>query len=177
MPDDLAPTNASDQARGSVREGEPGAPHDPAPHDLAPHDPVPADAADQADRFERARVVRSTVLAEDYVELIAELRAREGEARAVDIARRQGVSHASVIKTLGRLRREGLVSGRPYRGLFLTEAGQALAERVRARHRVVVALLVAVGVPPGDAEADAEGIEHHVSAATLQAFSRFLEGK
>lgn len=166
MQDDLAPTHPSDQARGSVGAGEPGAPGDPAP----------ADASDQADRFGRARVARSTVLAEDYVELIAELRACEGEARAVDIARRQGVSHASVIKTLGRLRREGLVSGRPYRGLFLTEAGQALAERVRARHRVVVALLVAVGVPPADAEADAEGIEHHVSAATLRAFSRFLGG-
>jgi len=58
--------------------------------------------------------------------------------------------------------------------VFLTEAGHALAARVRTRHRVVVALLLAVGVPPDVAEADAEGIEHHVSATTLAAFERFL---
>ena len=65
---------------------------------------------------------------------------------------------------------------RPYRGVFLTEAGERLAERVRARHRVVVDLLMAVGVPAEAAEQDAEGIEHHVSDATLTAFERFLRG-
>ena len=33
---------------------------------------------------------------------------------------------------------------------------------------------VALGVPPEDAKADAEGIEHYVSPATLAAFARFL---
>jgi DtxR family manganese transport transcriptional regulator len=49
-----------------------------------------------------------------------------------------------------------------------------MAERVRARHRLVVALLIAIGVPAEAAEMDAEGIEHHVSEVTLQAFTRFL---
>ena len=61
--------------------------------------------------------------------------------------------------------------------MFLTEAGQALAERVRARHRVVVRLLVALGVSVEDAESDAEGIEHHVSEGTLAAFDRFLRAR
>ena len=130
--------------------------------------------ADQADGFGRARAARSAVLAEDYVELIADLTATEGEARPVDVARRLGVSHATVIKTLARLKREGLVIGKPYRGIFLTQPGLDLAERVKIRHRVVVDLLIAVGVPLEDAEADAEGIEHHVSANTLAAFSSFL---
>ena len=130
--------------------------------------------AEQAGRFGRARVARSSVLAEDYVELIAELAGIDGEARAVDIARRQGVSHATVIKTISRLKRAGLVTARPYRGLHLTEAGHVLAAKVRARHLVVVRLLRAVGVPEADAEIDAEGIEHHVSANTLDAFERFL---
>ncbi len=130
--------------------------------------------AEQAGRFGRARVARSSVLAEDYVELIAELSGIDGEARAIDIARRQGVSHATVIKTISRLKRDGLVTGRPYRGLHLTEAGHVLAAKVRARHLVVVRLLLAVGVPAADAAADAEGIEHHVSAVTLDAFERFL---
>jgi DtxR family manganese transport transcriptional regulator len=38
----------------------------------------------------------------------------------------------------------------------------------------VVDLLVAVGVPTAVAEADAEGMEHHVSDAALEAFARFL---
>jgi DtxR family manganese transport transcriptional regulator len=91
------------------------------------------------------------------------------------VARRLGVSHATAIKTISRLKREGLATGRPYRGVFLTDIGQALAERTRARHRVVVNLLVALGVPAEIAEADAEGIEHHVSEATLKAFAHFLQ--
>jgi Mn-dependent DtxR family transcriptional regulator len=45
---------------------------------------------------------------------------------------------------------------------------------VRARHRLVVDLLIAVGVPRPCAELDAEGIEHHVSDDALAAFARFL---
>ena len=105
---------------------------------------------------------------------IADLLTQQGEARATDIARRLGVSHATAIKAIGRLKREGLATARPYRGVFLTEAGQALAARVRTRHRLVVDLLVAVGVPQDSAEQDAEGIEHHVSETTLEAFGRFL---
>jgi DtxR family manganese transport transcriptional regulator len=132
------------------------------------------DEAAQAACFERARTARHSELLEDYVELISDLIAAEGEARATDIARRLGVSHVTAGKAIGRLKREGLVTARPYRGVFLTPAGEALATRVRARHRLVVDLLIAVGVPPADAEADAEGIEHHVSPATLAAFGRFL---
>ena len=112
--------------------------------------------------------------AEDYVEIVADLLAREGEARATDIARRLGVSHATAIKTLGRLKRDGLVRSKPYRGVFLTEAGEALARRVKARHEIVLAFLLAIGVPRDAAEADAEGIEHYVSDATLEAFARHL---
>ena len=128
----------------------------------------------QAQRFEQTRTARGAATLEDYAELIADLLAAGGEARATDIARRFGVSHATAIKTIARLRREGLATGKPYRGVFLTEAGHALAERVRNRHRLVVDLLLAVGVPEEAAEADAEGIEHYVSAVTLDAFARFL---
>ena len=130
---------------------------------------------DHASRFGRARAARSTALLEDYVELIDDLIATGGEARPIDIARRLGVSHPTAVKSISRLKREGLVTARPDRGVFLTEAGQALAARVRSRHRLVVELLLAVGVAPEDAEADAEGIEHHVSEATLAAFARFVE--
>jgi DtxR family manganese transport transcriptional regulator len=128
----------------------------------------------QALRFGKARTARSAALLEDYVELIADLLAAHGEARATDVAKRLGVTHPTAIKSIARLKREGLVTAKPYRGIFLTEAGRELADRVRARHRLVVKLLLAVGVPAEAAEADAEGMEHHASETTLKAFARFL---
>jgi len=133
-----------------------------------------ADEVAHARRFGQARTGRSSAVLEDYAELISDLLAAGGEARTVDIARRIGVTHATAVKAIARLRREGLATGRPYRGVFLTAAGHALAERVRARHRLVVAVLVAIGVPVEDAESDAEGIEHYVSDATLAAFEEFV---
>jgi DtxR family transcriptional regulator, manganese transport regulator len=132
---------------------------------------------DQADRFSKARSARSASMLEDYTELIADLIAANGEARTTDIARRLGVAHPTASKTIARLKREGLATARPYRGIFLTEAGLAMANKVRQRHRLVVDLLLAVGAPREAAEADAEGIEHYVSDATLRAFEAFLRGR
>ena len=140
----------------------------PRPRDL------PAEPA-QARRFSKTREAQSVALLEDYAELIADLLETDGEARATDIARRSGVSHATAIKNVSRLKREGLASSKPYRGVFLTEAGHALAKQVRERHRLVVDVLLALGVPQEEAEQDAEGIEHFVSTATLDAFGRFLK--
>ena len=111
---------------------------------------------------------------EDYTELIADLIAANGEARTTDIAQRLGVAHPTASKTIARLKREGLVTAKPYRGIFLTEAGMAMANKVRQRHRLVVDLLLAVGAPREAAEADAEGIEHYVSQATLKDFETYL---
>src|SRR5437016_10905910 len=131
----------------------------------------------QARRFGKTRSAQSTALLEDYVELIADLLTTAGEARPTDIARRLGVAHATAIKAISRLKREGMATARPYRGVFLTERGQALAQRVRTRHRLVVDVLLALGVPAEAAEADAEGIEHHVSESTLKAFALFLQSR
>jgi DtxR family manganese transport transcriptional regulator len=111
--------------------------------------------------------------AEDYVEAIADLGAQHGEARAVDLARRLGVSHVTVVRTVARLQREGYLSTQPYRAIFLTDKGSQLAEESRRRHEIVEAFLVSLGVPDRIARTDAEGIEHHVSPETLQAFKQF----
>jgi DtxR family transcriptional regulator, manganese transport regulator len=131
----------------------------------------------QARRFRKTRSAQSTALHEDYVELIADLLATSGEARPTDVARRFGVSHVTAIKTISRLKREGLATGRPYRGIFLTDEGHRLATRVKARHRLVVDVLLTIGVPREAAEADAEGIEHYVSETTLKAFAEFLRAR
>ena len=133
------------------------------------------DEAVQARRFVQARAARSASILEDYVELIADLFRANGEARITDIARALGVTGPTAIKAIARLKREGLAVSRPYRGIFLTDAGLALAKRVRDRHRLVVDVLIAIGVPKEAAEADAEGIEHYVSHATISAFERYLQ--
>jgi DtxR family transcriptional regulator, manganese transport regulator len=140
------------------------------------HEAVPAEPA-QARRFRQTRSAQSSALFEDYVEVIAALVAANGEARPTEIARRFGVSHVTAVKAIARLKRAGLATQRPYRGVFLTDDGQELAARVTARHRLVVDLLRALGVPAEAAESDAEGIEHYVSSVTLEAFSRFLGRK
>jgi DtxR family manganese transport transcriptional regulator len=135
--------------------------------------PLPP-AEDHAARFARQREADRTSTAEDYVELIADLLHEEGEARAVDLAHRMGVSQATVTATVARLQRDGLVERRPYRGLFLSAAGQQMAAAAKARHELVVRFLIAVGLDSRTAEEDAEGIEHHVSEKALAAFARFL---
>ena len=135
-------------------------------------------AADQrAEHFRHTRRARKTEIAEDYVELIADLIEAQGEARIVDIARGLGDSHATVIKTIGRLQREGLVATKPYRAVFLTDEGRRIASWSRQRHDLVVEFLIAIGVNEESAHADAEGIEHHVGADTLEAFKRLIEAR
>jgi DtxR family manganese transport transcriptional regulator len=131
----------------------------------------------QARRFTQTRAAQSGARHEDYVELIADLLATTGEARPTDIARRLGVSHATAIKTIARLKRDRLATGLPYRGVFLTREGHELAERLKARHRLVVDILLALGVPQEAAEADAEGMEHFVSEPTRMAFLAFLRAQ
>jgi len=140
-------------------------------------DAPPADAVQpeaQALGFGRAREARAAEILEDYAELIDDLVRSDGQARATEVARRLGVSHVTAVKAFARLEREGLGVVTPYRGIALTQTGQDLAARVRARHRLVYDVLIALGVPADDARADAEGIEHHVSPATLKAFERYI---
>ena len=131
--------------------------------------------ADSAAKFERIRRAHQNEVAEDYVEMIAELIENTGEARAVDLAQRFGVTAPTVNATIQRLQKDGLVNSRPYRSIFLTESGQQLAISCKKRHQIVRNFLVALGVDEETAEQDAEGVEHHVSLQTLDCFKAFLK--
>jgi len=123
--------------------------------------------------FRQARESRRSEIFEDYVELIDDLVRAGGEARQVDIAERLGVAQPTVARMLNRLVQAGLVVRKPYRGVFLSEAGQKLAHETRERHAIVENFLTDIGVDPETARIDAEGIEHHVSAVTLRAFQAY----
>jgi len=137
--------------------------------------PAARRATQPAETFRRSRRDRAAETAQDYVEAIADLSAALGEARVVDLARRLGVTHVTVNRTLARLQKIGFVNTKPYRAIFLTEAGHKLAAECKQRHETVTAFLRSLGVPEKVAELDAEGIEHHVSPETLAAFERLLK--
>ena len=117
--------------------------------------------------FRQTRAALRGALVEDYLELIAALIEDGNEARQVDIAARLGVAQPTVAKMLARLTADGLVTRKPYRGVFLTEEGRRVAAESRLRHQTVEAFLRSLGVSPETARIDAEGIEHHVSSETL----------
>ena len=128
----------------------------------------------QADSLRGTREAHAREIAEDYVEAIAELTETTGEARVTDLARRLGVTHVTVNRTVARLQRNGYVTSQPYRAIFLTETGKKLAAESKQRHDVVVQYLRSIGISEHTAQLDAEGIEHHVSPETLAAFERHL---
>ncbi len=129
----------------------------------------------RAAAFRKTREAHLTEVAEDYVELIADLIDEVGEARLTEVAENMAVTMATVSKIIARLSREGLVESRPYRSIFLTEAGQAMAVETRRRHQIVFDFLRSLGVDEATAEGDSEGMEHHVSDATLAIFANFSE--
>lgn len=129
----------------------------------------------QAEVFAVVRQANQMESTEDYVELIDDLIRSNGEARLVEVAERFGISQPSASKTIARLQREGFVTSEPYRSIFLTSEGKALADQSRERHDLVYRFLLSIGVSEATAKIDSEGLEHHVSAETLEAFRRIIE--
>lgn len=114
---------------------------------------------------------------EDYLEAILELAtAAGGGVKSVEIARRLGVSRASVSKAVGVLRAAGLVEPSYYGDVVLTEAGRQRADAVRERHQLLSRYLQEkLGVSKETAERDACRMEHVVSEECLRCIRRALE--
>lgn len=123
----------------------------------------------------RTRRDHSTEIAEDYVEAVADIVAECGACRVTDLSERFGVTHVTVIRTVRRLEREGLVQTEPYKPIELTAKGRKLARDCKDRHDVVYRFLLALGIHPKTAAVDAEGIEHHVSLPTLAKFREIAD--
>ena len=125
--------------------------------------------------FSQTRSRHASETAEDYVEAVMELIEELGECRVLDLARYFNVSHVTVSRIVKRLHDENLLHSQPYKPVELTSKGSKLAKRVKERHEIVLAFLIALGVDKANAEIDSEGIEHHVGSQTLRAIKRFLE--
>ena len=111
----------------------------------------------------------SSTAVEDYLERILELINSKGYARVVDIAAALKISQASVTNMIQRLDAEGLLKYEKYRGLILTTAGKSLARKIAQRHRILTDFLKLLGLDERVIYHDVEGMEHHISPATLRA--------
>ena len=123
--------------------------------------------------FKKVRDAHKTENTEDYLEIIADLLNTKGEARIVDIANKLDIAQATANKTIQRLQNQGFVKKEPYRSIFLTLKGQEVASVSKKRHIIVLTFLKNLGLDARTAEADAEGIEHHVSDKTLKKMEQF----
>jgi|TARA_A200000159_G_C7246039_1_gene306680 DtxR family manganese transport transcriptional regulator len=123
--------------------------------------------------FKKVRDAHRTENTEDYLEIIADLLNTKGEARIVDIASKLDIAQATANKTIQRLQSQGFIKKEPYRSIFLTLKGQEVASVSKKRHIIVLTFLKNLGLDARTAEADAEGIEHHVSDKTLKKMEQF----
>ena len=93
----------------------------------------------------------------------------------LDIAKNLDIAQATANKTIKRLQKQGFIKKDPYRSIFLTNQGKSLANFCKSRHEIVYNFLIAIGVKKDIAKIDAEGLEHHVSAETLEVFEKFTK--
>lgn len=117
----------------------------------------------------------SSTAAQDYLEQIHRLIGSKGYARMADIAAALEIAPASVTTMIQRLDAEGLVVYEKYRGVVLTSKGQDIAEEVVKRHEVLARLLRSFGLDEKTIHRDVEGMEHHISKATLRVLTTIVE--
>ena len=109
---------------------------------------------------------------EDYLEAVLVLQKKLGMVRSVDVARYMEVSKPSVCHAVATLRDGGFLTMDEDRFLHLTDVGREVAEKIYERHCFFTEQLIAAGVDPRTAEADACRIEHIISD---ESFSRLKE--
>ncbi len=111
---------------------------------------------------------------EDYIEAIFVLIRQKGAARVRDVAADLHVKMPSVVKAMAELKKLELVTQEPYGDIELTAKGRRVANSVLARHTILKAFLVKLGVTEKVADNDACLMEHILSAQTMARIRNFL---
>ena len=105
---------------------------------------------------------------EDYLEAILVLQKQNGIVRSVDVARHMDVSKPSVCHAVATLKNGGFLTMDDDFFLHLTDVGREVAEQIYEKHRFFTERLIAAGVDPKTAEADACRIEHVISEESFR---------
>ena len=104
---------------------------------------------------------------EDYLEAILVLQQKQGLVRSVDVARHMDVSKPSVCHAVATLRNGGFLTMDEDHFLHLTDIGREVATTIYERHCFFTEQLIAAGVDPKTAEADACRMEHVISTESF----------
>ena len=112
---------------------------------------------------------------EDYLEIILVLQKKRGMVRSVDVTRHMEVSKPSVCHAVATLRDGGFLTMDEDHFLHLTDVGREVAERIYERHCFFTEQLIAAGVDPKTAEADACRIEHIISDESFDRLKEAVE--
>lgn len=121
------------------------------------------------------RTVKLRASGEDYLEAILMLQKKLGMVRSVDVARHMDVSKPSVCHAVAPLRDGGFLTMDEDYSLHLTDVGREVAEKIYERHCFFTEQLIAAGVDPKTAEADACRIEHLISDESFQRLKEAAE--
>ena len=105
---------------------------------------------------------------EDYLEAVLVLQKEKGMVRSVDVARHLEVTKPSVCNAVATLRDGGFLTMDSDYFLHLTDVGREVAEHIYEKHRFFTERLIAAGVDPKTAEADACRIEHVISDESFE---------
>ena len=110
---------------------------------------------------------------EMYLEAILVLSRKNGFVRSIDVSEYLGYSKPSVSRAMGILRSGEYIVVDKDGAITLTEAGQAIAEKIFERHTVLSRLLMRLGVSEETAAADACKMEHAISDESFLAIKRY----
>ena len=102
------------------------------------------------------------------------LQKEKGMVRSVDVARHLEVTTPSVSHAVATLRDGGFLTMDSDYFLHLTDVGREEAEQIYEKHRFFTECLIAAGVDPKPAEADACRIEHVISDESFQKLKKQL---
>ena len=114
---------------------------------------------------------------EDYLEAILVLQKQKGMVRSVDVARHLDVSKPSVCHAVATLKNGGFLTMDDGFFLHLTNIGREVAEQIYEKHRFFTECLIAAGVDPETAEADACRIEHVISEESFRRLKAVAEAE
>lgn len=114
---------------------------------------------------------------EMYLETILVLSQKSGTVRSLDVAEYMGFSKPSVSRAVGLLKNGGYITVDHDGYLSLTKDGLEIAQKIYARHKLLTAFLINIGVDEKTAAEDACKMEHDISDLTYDAIKNHLAGK
>lgn len=115
---------------------------------------------------------------EDYLKTIYRLGSCNSAIYIREIARKMGVSKASVCRATDFLCSKGLIVKNKYQDLTLTDEGLRQAALLSHKNSIIRKFLSEIlGIDPSIADRDACSIEHGISLESFQSICRYLESR